>query len=116
MYNYFFDVNGGELFSVTNEEIFKSESSNNKGNSSQSDFDFEGAPIFSNENVTVYPQQDKNGNWYPRVTIDEVLMAKIVRAFMSGEDNYSFNVFVNNGPHEGLENYFNQLVEDFNGK
>lgn len=101
---YFCYVNGGELFSVTNQQKgFDPSSSSGNGSSSQSDFDFEGAPIFTNNDigVTAYPQQDKNGNWYLSVSLPII---------------GSFNMFVNNGPHEGLEESFNKLVNHFNGK
>lgn len=71
--------------------------------SSQKDFDFQGAPIFTNNDigVTAYPQKDKNGNWYLRVNLPLV---------------GSVNLFANNGSHEGLESSWNKLVDHFNSK
>jgi dolichyl-phosphate-mannose--protein O-mannosyl transferase len=90
---------GGELFSVT-EDFTPSGSSQGSDNQ---DFDFDGAPLFSNndQGVTIYPQKDKNGNWYLKVNPPLV---------------DSFNVSVNNNAHEGLEESFNKLVDHFNSK
>ena len=76
---------------------------NSSNSSNQDDFDFEGAPLFTNNDigVTAYPQQDKNGNWYLRVSLPLI---------------GSVNLFVNNGSHEGLEESWNKLVDHFNSK
>jgi len=86
----------------SNQENFNPANNDNSQNQDQDyDFDFNGAPLFTNNNigVAVYPQKDKNGNWYLKINlplVDDV------------------RVFVNNNSHEGLEESFNKLVDHFN--
>lgn len=81
----------------------QSENSSGDSYGSQNDFDFNGAPVFSNNDIgaTAYPEKDKNGNWYLRVNLPLV---------------GSVNLFVNNGSHDGLESSWNKLVEHYNSK
>lgn len=91
---------------MTQDEIEYGEDSKNQGSShgyDQSDFDFQGAPLFSNNDigVTAYPKKDKSGNWYLQVQLP--LIGNV-------------NLFVNNGGHDGLEGSWNKLVDHYNGK
>lgn len=70
---------------------------------SQDDQDWQGQPLFRNNDigVAVWPRKDKNGNWY--LSVNPPLIP-------------SFNVFVNSGGHQGLEDVFNKMCERYNGK
>lgn len=71
------------------------------GSGSSQDFEFEGGPLFTNDGIVAYPDKDKNGNWYLHVRTPAGLR---------------FNLFVNNGAHNGLGENFNKLVDTYNQK
>lgn len=95
-------MNGGELSSVTDEIEYGS--SDNGSSNSQKDYDFQGAPLFSNNDIGVaaYPKKDKNGNWYLAVNLPLGLGP--------------IHLFVNNGSYDNLDESFNKLVDHYNGK
>lgn len=90
--------------SVTDNKIFDSNKNSSKpfNSNSQQDSDWQGPPIFQNNSigVAVWPNKDKNGDWYIR--IDPPLFD-------------AFNLFVNDD-HEGMKRTFNKFCENFNGK
>lgn len=93
-------MNSQQDFNPTEDNNENQDNYNSKG---QDDFDFEGAPLFSNNSIgaTAYPSKDKNGEWYLRLQLPLV---------------GNVNLFVNDGAHEGLKQSFGKLVDHFNQK
>lgn len=95
------------IFVTDNDVVFGDGDGDEDGQSQSGnedpDFDFEGGPLFTNGDWVAYPDKDKNGNWFLRVRNQNL-------------PGMSFQLFVNNGSHDGLTSSFNKLVDHFNEK